>query len=489
MTLEYNRFLRRASMHIPEHGRSKDEIMAQLKSYKADDLPYHSGRVMAYVYDPGKEVLDTAREGYMMYLCESGLDFTAFPSVMRIEREVTRMIINLLRGDEEVVGNMTSGGTESILLAMKSARDWARANRPGITTPEMILPLTAHPAFHKACAYFNIKPVVIGFDRQTFHADLKAMRAAINENTLVLVGSAPGYAQGVIDPIRDIAALAQEHSLWCHVDACVGGLHLSMMRKMGFSVPDFDFTIPGVTSISTDMHKYGYAPKNASVVMYRNKDYRKYQFFACLQTTAYALINPTITSSKTAGPMAGAWATLNKLGEDGYRKIVTETQQATEALIKGINAIEGLRVLGKPDMCLFSFTSDTINLFQVAEEMSKRGWYLQPQFSTPFSPYNLHITVNQSSVELTEPLLAALREAVESVKNSPSHIDVEMVREQVGQIIAADPDHARENILALGGVSGEELPDSMVMINTVLECLPYPIAEELLINYLNGLYR
>lgn len=476
-------------MQIPAHGREKADIMSQLQAYKTGDLPWHSGRVMAYVYDPGAEVLDTARDAYMMYLCESGLDFTTFPSVMRLEREVVRMIINLLRGDEEVVGNMTSGGTESILLAMKTARDWARANRPEITEPEMILPRSAHPSFHKACAYFGIKPVIVGFDPKTFRADIDAMRAAINKNTLVLVASAPGYAQGVIDPITEIAALAREHGLWCHVDACVGGIHLSFMRKMGYPIPDFDFSIPGVTSMSTDMHKYGYAPKNASVVMYRNKDLRRYQFFACLQTTSYALINPTIMSSKTAGPMAGSWATLNKLGEDGYRNIVERTQKTAAALVAGINAIDGLRVLGKPDMCLFSFASDTVNLFQVAEEMGRRGWYLQPQFSTAFSPYNLHITVNQSSVGVEDALLADLREAVEQVRNSPDHIDIETVRAQISGLIAADPENATETILAMAGVGGQGLPDSLAMINMVLECLPRPMAEELLTGYLNGLYQ
>ena len=476
-------------MQIPAHGREKADIMSQLQAYKTGDLPWHSGRVMAYVYDPGSEVLDTARDAYMMYLCESGLDFTTFPSVMRLEREVVRMIINLVRGDEEVVGNMTSGGTESILLAMKTARDWARENRPEITEPEMILPRSAHPSFRKACAYFGIKPVIVGFDPETFRADVDAMRAAINRNTLILVASAPGYAQGVIDPVTEIAALAREHGLWCHVDACVGGIHLSFMRKMGYPVPDFDFSIPGVTSMSTDMHKYGYAPKNASVVMYRNKDLRRYQFFACLQTTSYALINPTIMSSKTAGPMAGSWATLNKLGEDGYRNIVERTQKTAAALVAGINAIEGLRVLGKPDMCLFSFASDTVNLFQVAEEMGRRGWYLQPQFSTAFSPYNLHITVNQSSVGVEDALLADLREAVEQVRNSPDHIDIETVRAQISGLIAADPENATETILAMAGVGGQGLPDSLAMINMVLECLPRPMAEELLVGYLNGLYQ
>lgn len=474
-------------MHIPDLGRSKASIMEQLKQYKENDLPWHSGRVMAYVYDPGEEVLDTAQDAYMMYLCESGLDFTTFPSVMRLEREVVRMIIHLLRGDEAVVGNMTSGGTESILLAMKTARDWARATRPEIKAPEMILPLTAHPAFHKACAYFDIKPVVVDYDSTNFRANVDAMAKSITPNTLVLVASAPGYAQGVIDPVQEIAALAQGHNLWCHVDACVGGIHLSLMREMGYPLPDFDFSVPGVTSISADMHKFGYAPKNASVILYRDKNYRKYQYFACLQTTSYALINPTIMSSKTAGPMAGSWATLNKLGRDGYECIVRETQGATDKLVAGINDIPELRVLGKPDMCLFSFASDTVNLFQVAEEMGRRGWYVQPQFSTHYSPYNLHLTVNHSSVSFTEALLQDLREAVTVVKNSADHIDVETVRQQINLLIANDPENAQDAILAMGGVSDGALPDSMVMINTVLECLPYPMAEALLKEYLNGL--
>ncbi len=476
-------------MHIPETGRSREEIMQALEAYKAGDLPWKSGRVMAYVYDPGREVYDTARDAYMMFLSESGLDPTTFPSAMRLEREVVRMIINLVRGDEEVVGNMTSGGTESILLAMKTARDWARATRPEITAPEMILPRTAHPSFHKACVYFGIKPVIVGFDPVTFHADVKAMEAAINENTIILVGSAPGYAQGVVDPIEDIAALAEKHALWCHVDGCVGGIHLSFMRKMGYDTPPFDFSIPGVTTISADMHKFGYAPKNASIIMYRNKELRKHQFFACIQTTTYALINPTVMSTKTAGPMAGSWATLNMLGEAGYQKIVREVQEATDRLVAGVNAIEGLRVLGKPDMCLFSFTSDEINLFQVADQMHRRGWYIQPQFSTELSPYNLHITVNHSSVNLTEALLDDLRASVDMVRNSTDQIPIATVREQVNALLAANPENATETILAMGGISGTELPESMAMINTVLECLPDPLAEDLLIGYLNDLFQ
>ncbi|HNR31921.1 MAG TPA: aspartate aminotransferase family protein [Candidatus Hydrogenedentes bacterium] len=475
-------------MRIPEKGLSREEIVRTLEAYKAQDLPWQSGRVMAYVYDPGKEALDTAKQAYMMYLSESALDPTTFPSVMRLEKEVVRMVIDLLRGDDQVVGNMTSGGTESILLAMKTARDHARVTRPGIKAPEMILARTAHPAFHKACAYFDIKPVVVDFDPESFRADVEAMRRAITENTIVIVGSAPGYAQGVVDPIPEIAALAQEHGLWCHVDACVGGIHLSFMRKLGYDVPPFDWTVPGVTSMSADMHKYGYAPKNASIVMYREKALRRHQIFSCLQTTTYALINPTILSTKSGAPMAGSWATLACLGEEGYFKIVREVQDATARLVEGVNAIPGLRVLGKPDMCMFSFTSEEINLFQLAEEAKRRGWYVQPQFSTPISPYNLHITMNQSSLSCVEAFLADLRAAVEAVRASDTQIDIEAVRAQLNALLEADPAGARDQILALGGVSGTDLPDSMVMINCVLECLPDHVAEDLLAEYMNELF-
>lgn len=475
-------------MHIPEKGMGKEGVLQALESYKQHDLPWRSGRVMAYVYDPGEEARDVAREAFMMYMSESALDPTTFPSVMRLEREVVRMIINLLRGGSHVVGNMTSGGTESILLAMKTARDWMRINRPEIKQPEMILPRTAHPAFHKACAYFDIKPVIVPFDKETFRADVDAMRAAINENTIVLVGSAPGYAQGVIDPIPEIAALAQEHDLWCHVDGCVGGIHLSFMRKLGYSLPDFDFTVPGVTSMSADMHKYGYAPKNASVVMYRNKELRRHQIFSCIQTTTYALINPTIMSTKSGSSMAGSWATLCYLGEEGYQRIVQEVQEATTKLVDGINAIAGLRVLGKPDMCMFSFASDGVSVFQIAEEMKKRNWYVQPQFSTELSPANLHITMNQSSVSFANAFLGDLRASVEAARANPPPFDQEMVRTQVQQLLEANPENAAGTILAMAGISGSQLPDSMLLINMVLDCLPDPVAEDLLAGYLNELY-
>ena len=278
-------------MTIPQKGRSKEEIMKTLKQYKENDLDWRSGKVFAYTFMASPEAEDVIKEAYMEFLTENGLDPTSFPSLARLEKEVVRAVIDLLRGDEEAVGNLTSGGTESNMLAIKTARDKAAVEKPHIKMPEMIIPRSAHSSFIKAAEYFGIKLVMTDFD-DDFRANVDKMRAAINENTIILVASAPSYAQGVVDPIREIGQLALEHDLLFHVDACMGGIMLSFMRDMeGFDIPDFDFSVPGVTSISADLHKFGYAAKGASAISYRNRDIRKHQIFATTATSAYAMFN------------------------------------------------------------------------------------------------------------------------------------------------------------------------------------------------------
>jgi glutamate/tyrosine decarboxylase-like PLP-dependent enzyme len=333
-----------------------------------------------------------------------------------------------------------------------------------------------------------VKPVVVDIDPQTFKVRPEDMRAAITPNTILLVASAPSYSQGVIDPISEIGKIAREKNLLFHVDACVGGLHLSFMRKLGYDIPDFDFAVPGVTSISTDLHKYGYAAKGCSVVMYRSKEIRKYQIFACTDTTAYTLINPTLLSSKSGGPMAGAWAILNFLGEEGYKKIVKDVQEATQQLINGVNRIEELQVLGEPVMSMFSFKSDVINVYQLADEMSKRGWYIQGQFSTPLTPRNLHISVNHGTIHNVDALLKDLRECMEIVKQS-TPIDSATIRAMVGAALQSpDPEAAFGQLAASAGLTGTELPSEMAFINEVLDALPDELCNVLLVNYFNDLY-
>jgi glutamate/tyrosine decarboxylase-like PLP-dependent enzyme len=474
-------------MLMPKNGLSKDEIFAALQSFKTYDLDWKAGKVWAYVYNPGDETRQVVTQAYTQFLSENGLDPSVFPSLLKLETDVVRMVANLLRGDEHVVGHATSGGTESILLAVKTARDKARAERPEIQTPEMILPKTAHAAFHKAAHYLDVKPVITPFDPHTFRADVSAMRNAITENTILLVASAPCYSQGVIDPIDEIGALAQEKGLLFHVDACVGGIHLSFLRKLGYPLPDFDFTVPGVTSISCDLHKYGYAAKGSSTVLYRNKDLRLYQIFACTDTTGYTLINPTVLSTKSGGPLAGSWAILNYLGEAGYERIVSAVQDTARRLMDGINAIDELYVLGQPDMCMFSFASDVINIYQLADEMKKRGWYLQGQFSTPLSPRNLHLSVNYGTLSQADALLKDLCECVEIVKKAKP-LDTAFIRAEVARLLENPTPQAFYELAVLAGIQGTDLPNEMALINEVLDTLPDEIANMLLINYFNELY-
>lgn len=475
-------------MQIPQQGLSKEEILNTLQGYKSRDMDWKSGKVWCYVYNPGDEISQVVHEAYQLFLTENGLDPSVFPSMLRLETDVVRMLATLVRGDENVVGHLTTGGTESIMLAVKTARDKARFEHPEITQPEMVLPITAHAAFHKAAHYLGLKPVVTPIDPKTFRADVDAMRAAITSNTILLVASAPSYSQGVIDPIAELGQLVQEKNLLLHVDGCVGGIHLSFMRRMGYDVPDFDFTVPGVTSISADLHKYGYAAKGASVIMYRDKSLRKYQIFACTDTTAYTLINPTVLSTKSGGPMAGAWAILNYLGDEGYTRVVRTVQDATRRLIDGINSIDGLHVLGEPAMCMFSFTSDVINVYQLADEMHKRGWYLQGQFSTPQTPRNLHVSVSYGTAPNVEALLKDLHECVEIVRQA-APIDSAGIKAMVAQALQSrDPEAAFGRLAQAAGLAGTDLPNEMAFINEVLDALPDELCNVFLVNYFNDLF-
>lgn len=474
-------------MNIPPAGEAPDEIMAMLRSFKAHDMDWRAGRVFAYVYQPDNVAATLVSDAYTLFLTENCLDPTTFPSVAQLERDVVRMVAGLMQGDEHVAGNVTSGGTESILLAVKTARDWARAHRPQIAQPEMVLARTAHAAFHKAGHYLGVKPVVVEFDPVTFEADVEAMRAAITDNTILLVASAPCYSQGVVDPVPAIAALAQEHGALCHVDACVGGMYLPFLRTAGRSIPPFDFSVPGVTSISVDLHKYGYSAKGASVVLYRNRDLRRYQIFASTDTTAYTIINPTALSSRSAGPIAGAWAMLHYLGEAGYQEMATTVQAATERLMAGIAAIDDLYVLGSPAMSMFAFASDAINAFQLADALRRRGWYLQPQFSTPCSPRNLHISVTYGVAHNVEALLADIAACVEEVRRMPP-IDPALVHSII-ETLAQDPSPAVvEGLLAAVGMEPGALPQEMALINEVLDALPDAAANAVLIDFFNHLY-
>lgn len=476
-------------MKIPEKGMPKEEIFKILKSYKGDDLDWKSGRVLGYIYDPGEKVHDVINDAYTLYLSENGLDPLSFPSLLRLENEVVGMTAKLLDCEKDVVGNFSTGGTESLILAVKTARDYSRAVKPHIKEPELVLPITAHASIFKACHYLGVKPVVTPVHDDTYLANVEAMRDAITENTILLVGSAPSYAHGVVDPIQQIAALALEKDLLCHVDACVGGIHLSYMRKLGYDIPDFSLSVPGVTSLSVDLHKYGYAAKGASIILYKNKELRRYQIWACSRWTGYTVINPAVTSSKSGGPMAAAWAVLNYMGDEGYMNIVREVMAATQMLIEGINRIDGVRVLGKPNMCMFTVASTTekINVYRLADKMKKKGWYVQPQFARENSPSNLHISLNRSTVLQAEAFLKAFEGTIEEIKQQEVDQEIRDLQAELEKLSLSFDEKTFFKLAEMAGVSGTEPPESMEKVNMLLEVLPYDISEFMLTEYLNNM--
>ncbi|MCP4668482.1 MAG: aspartate aminotransferase family protein, partial [Deltaproteobacteria bacterium] len=396
-------------MKIPDKGVGKDDIFKRLEAFRRDDVDWRSGRTFGYVYDPGQEAMDISKEAYMNFLTENALDFTVFPSLLRLENELVAMSAAHVNGDDQVVGNFTSGGTESIILAVKACRDYFRAKRPEIKEPEMILPTTGHAAFHKAAHYLDVNVASVPVHPEDFRADALLMKGAVTTNTIMIVGSAPSYAHGVVDPIRDLGKAALDHNLWLHVDACVGGFMLPYFKRLGATIPDFDFSLPGVSSLSMDLHKYAYTPKGASIVLYRSKELRQHQIFACASWTGYTVVNNAVQSSKSGGPMAAAWAALNFIGHDGYLEIARRKLEATKRLAQGIEQIKGLRLMAEPDMCMLSFTSDGINVFHIIDEMNARGWYIQPQLAFDTSKENVHMSISAANVEWVEPFLEDLK--------------------------------------------------------------------------------
>jgi sphinganine-1-phosphate aldolase len=466
---------------------SASEILARLEGLRGGDLPTHGGRTWAYVYDSGlSEIDDLASRAYMAYLSVNGLDPTVFPSLVRLENDVVAAAATLLHGDERVVGTFTSGGTESCMLAVKAARD----RRQDISQPEIVLPLTAHAAFHKAARLFGLKVVPTAVDPTTFWADAGAVEAAITDHTVLVVASAVSYAHGVIDPVGAIASAAASHGVPCHVDACIGGWVLPYFRRLGDPIRDFDFSVPGVTSISVDLHKYAYCPKGASVLLYRDEELRRHQYFACADWPGYTIINSTLQSTKSGGPLAAAWSVLNFIGDAGYLELARKTRDATRRLISGIDAIEGLKVLGHPDSSLVPFVAEDVDLFEVADELRARGWYVQPQLAFGALPRNLHLTVTAASQDRVDPLLADLAAAAVTARARPVE---EVAPSLVAAAQALDPatltSEAFGGLLAMAGLSMDSgLPERMAPINRILEVLPAPLRERLLVEFMGRLY-
>ena len=378
------------------------------------DVNWRDGKVFSLGFFAGDDVLSLAHEASSMFFSENALNPTAFPSLRQMETETTQMVAALLHGEPDTAGSLTSGGTESILMAVKTARDWARkknASSAGGGRANLVMPNSAHPAFVKAGHYLDVDVRIVQVDANG-RADVAAMEAAIDENTVLLVGSAPSYPHGLLDPIEALGAVAVRRAVLFHVDACVGGLMLPFVEKLGHAVPRWDFRVAGVTSISADLHKYGYAAKGASTITYRTRELRKAQFEVHVDWSGGIWASPSAAGTRPGGPIAAAWAVWNYLGEEGYLRLAKAALAATHALQEGVRSIPGLRVVGEPEMTVFAIGSDELDLYAIADRMQERGWMLDRQHK----PATLHLTVTPAHVPHVEAIVAALRESAEAVR-------------------------------------------------------------------------
>ena len=474
-------------MHaLGDDGLSFEAIEKSFEEIRQHDLDWSSGRCFAYVFSAGEDVGKVAARAYTAFMSENALDPTSFPSLVRMENEVVAIAAELVHG-EKAVGNFTSGGTESILLAVKTARDHARAER-GIEHPTLVVADSVHPAFHKAAHYFGLEVISVPV-RDDLRADPQAMADAIDDRTAMVVGSAPSYAQGVIDPIPELAAAAASRGVLMHVDACVGGFLLPFLEQAGHAVPPFDFRVEGVTSMSMDLHKHGYCPKGASVVLYADADLRRHQLFSHTRWPGYGITNATVQSSRGGASVASAWAVLRYIGATRYQTLQSEVRACVLSLCKGIHAIDGLRVLGEPDGSLLSFASDTIDVFALVDAMRARQWYIQPQFAHANVPKSVHLTVTPINVRHCEAFLSDLAACVTALKSESASAPGQG-QDPMAALAAAFVSgqlSIPQAIAAIGADPTRTAGDS-ASINRVLDGLPSEHAEAVLREYFHQMY-
>ena len=431
---------------IPEKGRPYDEVLAQLDKFGEDDPLYREGNTWSLVYYLDKEYTEFLEAAYAKYFSANGLNPTVFKSLKRLEKEVLKFTAELLHTDENACGVMTSGGTESCLLAVKTYRDLGKAR--GIKKPEMILPETAHVAWDKGAEYFGVKirraPLA-----PDYGVDTDAVERLVTKNTVMILGSAPEYPHGMIDPIEKLGETAKAHGIPLHVDACVGGYILPFIEANGDHLPPWDFRVSAVTSISADIHKYGFAAKGASCILYRNADYFKHQIFVNQDWPGGVFASPALLGTRPGGAYAAAWAAIQANGREGYAELARRTMDTVRRLKDGIGGIDGLEIIGKPQASLFSYrsTDPHLNIFAVGDVMERKGWCVD-RLQRPDA---LHAMVTASHDKVVGRYLDDLKGAVATVRAHPelgetgqaatygmiSHIPLRgMVRKQVADMFA-----------------------------------------------------
>jgi len=403
---------------LPHKGVDREKILELMEEFKAiEESKWRDGFVSGAVYHGNEAYIEFITQVYAINSQSNTLHPEIWPSTSKFEAEVVAMTGKMLSAEEtpdEIVGTVTSGGTESILLAMKTYRDWAKETK-GISEPEIIVPTTAHAAFTKAGDYFGIKVIRVPVG-EDFRADVRATKDAITENTIALVGSAPPFPHGIVDPIEELSELARQHELGFHTDACLGGFILPWAEKLGYEVPAFDFRLPGVTSISVDTHKYGYAAKGTSVILYRGPELRHYQYFSVTDWPGGFYISPTFAGSRPGALIAVAWAAMISMGESGYLEAAQRILKTTDWLKREMREISDIQVIGDP-LFMVAFQSDTLDVYKIMEYLTERNWGLNGLQLPP----SIHICVTLRHTEegIKERFLEDLKAAVDYVKEHP----------------------------------------------------------------------
>lgn len=401
---------------LPDKGRDREEILHEMESlHEREGSVWKDGFVSGAVYHGDEAHIEFLNRAYALNSQSNPLHSDVFPSATKFEAEIVSMAANMLNFEGSgAYGTVCSGGTESIMLAMKSYRDWARETK-GVTRPEMIAPVTAHAAFDKASQYFGIKMVKVPVDANS-RADVNAVRRAINRNTVVIVGSAPSFPHGAIDPIEEMSELARQRNVGFHTDACLGGFVLPWAEKLGYNVPAFDFRLPGVTSISVDTHKYGYAAKGTSVILYRSKELRHYQYYTTSDWPGGLYFSPTFAGSRPGALSAACWAALTSIGEQGYLDATKQILQTADYIKAEIKKIPELEIIGDP-LFVIAFKSETLNIYKVLEAMGHHKWSLNGLHKP--SCMHIALTLRHAQPGVKERFIADLKTAIDHVKAHP----------------------------------------------------------------------
>ena len=473
-------------------GGTTSDVLTRLRALREGDAPTHGGRVLSYVYDSGLEELDELADAAARLARPlNGLDPTVFPSISAMERDVVGFSRRMLHGGRSVVGSVTSGGTESCLLAVKTARDLWREAHPDGGRPRLLTASTVHAAFQKAAHLFDLdwEPVPVGTDGAVRAQDLIDR---MDDDVALVVVSAPAYPSGALDPVSAVAGAAADRGLSCHVDSCFGGFVLPWWPDL----PAWDFRVRGVTSISADLHKFGYAPKGVSVLLHRGRRRHRAQFFATTRWAGYPVVNPTLLGSRSASPLAAGWAITQHLGSDGYAELVSSIRRIAVAVRAAVDGIPGLTVMGDPVGPAIALVADAsapvatrVDPHRLADELAGYGWKIQHQPGLVQSdgvriPHSAHLTLTPVLEQRVGEFTDALRAASDAVRGRPQ-ADARMLLAGMrvlgyGEGGRVPGPKAAWRLLRLAGAGSVSADQPMSVLMALIEALPHPVAEALL---------